>query len=766
MKRRQLSWLAGLIMILLSGGATAATSKELTPLTQNNRILWNKLIQGENLAAGKKVRFAATPDYNLTAGEDQENLTDLRLSSRHDDALWFDKLAVGWRFPSQIIFIDLDKTQPVSYIVARFLGGGAQRKIFSPKEFVVYVSQDGNKYFKAASMQKLMPGEAGQSDFEKFYYLEENETPFAYPFNFKINADARYLAISVNSSSYITATDEIAVIKAGKDEQNRAEFNRIYRGAPAVFCESGVLFGPRTEYFAVTGNITTPSFFTALDMRNAQERNEKLTFIAELPPGLELLKPNVDPMTGVNNIPLNKIGKTQDGYIKWALPLRITRLRHDHIFTIVKAAVPADSKARFYVMIGEKKGFVNEVPVKIINVPQVPKLDLFVCLTWMSLEQIENWPDFFNSYKTMGFNAISYFPRYYDSPQKIEKLKQMIISAQKEGLKMCQNNSPIVEMLKKNNGDKEFFCQVSGENANWPCPSYVGKHYQEMLRTISQQVIEFQPDIVCLDIEEFGPGGRNAHLCSRCRSGREQSGKDMATYLLTQGNRMNRDIKLAVSNACNGKIKMPVWASYDKHALHRVYHNFEDFTQNFPEYLDQAQPSLYVAGNPLVVHNEIRQEYFLLNKNKKAIFPWLTAGTYGEFEPYKLEQMILEALMNGAAGINYFAFYDFDTPMDFFYHAHALSLIAPYQKLITDGDVLTLEGTNKQLTYSVRRNGDEMLLLVGNYKNCHGETQFMPPYAKVSQVKDVVSGQEMPLAGEVKFNVEKESFRLFYIKGK
>jgi hypothetical protein len=240
----------------------------------------------------------------------------------------------------------------------------------------------------------------------------------------------------------------------------------------------------------------------------------------------------------------------------------------------------------------------------------------------------------------------------------------------------------------------------------------------------------------------------------------------MKDYLLDQGTRLNSDIKFAIKKACTSNRRIPVLSSYDKHATHRFYHGFEDFMQNFPKTLEKSEPSLYVAGNAQTVHDQIRQEYFLLNKNKQAIRPWLTAGTYGEFEPYKMEQMILEALMNGASGINYFAIFDFDTPMDFFYHTRALSLIAPYQKLLINGDVLSNRGSNEQLTYSIRRKGKEMLLLVGNYKNVNGNTQFKLPYSDISIIKELNSGKEFPKQNLLTFTVGKKSFNLFYIKGK
>ena len=148
------------------------------------------------------------------------------------------------------------------------------------------------------------------------------------------------------------------------------------------------------------------------------------------------------------------------------------------------------------------------------------------------------------------------------------------------------------------------------------------------------------------------------------------------------------------------------------------------------------------------------------------IIPWLTAGTYGEFEPYKLEQMILEALLNGACGITYYCYTDFDTPLDFYYHAKALAEIAPYEDLIMDGEILEPSGSNQQLTYSGIKRGNEMLLLVGNYRNAPGNTAYTAPFANVTQIKDLRSGKVLPAANPIKLDVPEGGIMLLYITGK
>lgn len=208
---------------------------------------------------------------------------------------------------------------------------------------------------------------------------------------------------------------------------------------------------------------------------------------------------------------------------------------------------------------------------------------------------------------------------------------------------------------------------------------------------------------------------------------------------------------------------MPVVASYNHHAAVPVHLLVVDFNQIYPKYVKQAQPSLYVAGRAQYVHDSIRKNYHLM-KNK-AILPWLSAGTYGEVEPFTMEQMVLEALLNGACGITYYCYEDFDTPLDFYYHAKALAEVAPYEDLIVDGQVLNPTGSNKDLTYSGVKKGSEMLLLIGNYQKVNNtSTTVELPLDSVSQIKDLRSGQLLKAEKTLSIEVPPGEIRLLYLK--
>jgi hypothetical protein len=236
----------------------------------------------------------------------------------------------------------------------------------------------------------------------------------------------------------------------------------------------------------------------------------------------------------------------------------------------------------------------------------------------------------------------------------------------------------------------------------------------------------------------------------------------IALDLFAHGAGMMADLKKAIEQgAKDAGIKMPVIGSYNRQPLHPIY-GVELWKDTYPSSIDWAQPSLYVAGRATDVHNNIRGNHKLLGN--KLLIPWLTTGCYGEFESYKVEQMVLEALMNGARGITYFGFSEFtDSPLDFYYHIKALAAVKDHEDLIMDGKVTDITGTNKDMVYSMLVNGNEALLLVGNYNNSTPETMVKLPF-KPSVIKDLREGKIVTGGQNFKFNVPRSDIRLFYLK--
>jgi acetylglutamate kinase len=58
--------------------------------------------------------------------------------------------------------------------------------------------------------------------------------------------------------------------------------------------------------------------------------------------------------------------------------------------------------------------------------------------------------------------------------------------------------------------------------------------------------------------------------------------------------------------------------------------------------------------------------------------------------PQFVEYSALETLLNGAGGFTYYAYWDFDNVLDYAAMAKALRMIAPYENLIMDGELVEI----------------------------------------------------------------------------
>lgn len=729
-------------------------------LAETNRKLWKERTLGTNLALGKKVAFSKIPSYKLTAQGDTDafDLTDGELSSRNSDTIWFDSKSVGWRVTGTgiNILIDLGKEQPVGRVVLRCLGGKSQNILVCPKRYEVFASKDGKEFYQTAAMQKLMPGEKAQSDFKKYYYLEESGTAWAYPFVFDVEADARYVGITITGESEFIFSDEMAVMEATPVEQKGADFNQAYKRSPEDFLIHGVLVRPRINELVISTNMATPTSLMIQDMRDNADARKPLQLVMELPTGviLEFPKPEKQEEITCN-------GRS---YTRFTLPIRAERAQTEMLFFKAINPPAADAAAVFYALCEGESPIKQNVPVKLIAIPEVkPALKrLHVSLAWMVEKAAREWPEFYDAWRKLGFNSTACFPRNWKEDDAADILK-FLDTSRNRGFTVVMNESPFHVMAKGHKPGDEMFSQIPGKENSNLCPSYRGKFYVAEMERVAENVRKSKPDYVFWDIECWDNGVAEAAQCSRCKEGQQASGKNMNEYLKDKGTGSFKDLYQAVQKGSAGG-KMPIVASYNHHAEKPVHQLIIDFNRIYPQYVNFAQPSLYVAGRARDVHDSIRANYKLIKSRK--IIPWLSAGTYGEFEPFKLEQMILEALFNGACGITYYCYTDFETPMDFYYHAKALAEIAPFEDLIMDGEILEPTGSNKQLSYSGIKQGNEMLLLIGNYQNMPGNTTYAAPFDKVTQIKDLRSGKALPAENPINIDVPKDGIMLLYIAGK
>ncbi|OGV47897.1 MAG: hypothetical protein A2017_02290 [Lentisphaerae bacterium GWF2_44_16] len=731
------------------------------------RKMWEQYTKGNNLALGKKFIFSKKPDYKLTCKGDTDtiDLTDGKLSGRKCETIWFAPEAVGWYMSGAEngvnCLLDLGGIKPVKDVVIRALAGKCQTILTAPQEFKIFVSRDGEDFYEAASMVKLMPGEKDLSNFKTHYYIDEIGKAYVYPFKLDVNADARYIGVYIKGVSAAVFLDEIAVMEGSA---STTAFNEAYQGQKQKFITSGIFIEPRLKELAISTNINTPNAFQLSDMRDKDSTSKTVTVVIEVPEGINIIAPTAEK----ESVTLNN-----NKYTRWEFPLKKSRIKPqtEMIFFTADKSVNANLPGYAYAKSEGIKTEKAQFPVRLFEMPEVkPQLKrLHVSLGWMGDKDMRDYPDYFKAFKTMGFNVVPSFPRYWQGDKKAEdkaNALQFLEVARKEGFKILMNESPFHVMEEGHKEGSEIYSQLkNGKPSKNLCPSYWGNYYVKEMERISQGVALVKPDYITWDIECWHNGAAEASACEGCTEEQKKSGKSMEEYLKDCGTRKMKDLKDAVKRGI-GNGKMPMIHCYDTHPTDPNYHLILDFNRFYPAYADTSANSFYVAGNVLKVHDEMRENYKIMKCNK--CIPWLTAGTYGEYEPYKLEQMILEVLLNSACGFGYYWYGDFDTPMDFYYHSKALSEIAAYEDIIMDGKVMPeLEGSNKNLIYSAVKKGNEMLLLVGNYKrSANGETEIKLPFKNIVEIKDLRDNGKIINSGKIfKTDILKDEIGFYYIKG-
>ena len=722
--------------------------------------LWTKRTQGNILSKGKKVTFSIPTNYRLTNDDkDPYDLTDGKFSQNKKGLIWFEKDTVGW-FGSVAdggvnLQIDLGEVKNVDRLVIRCLGGEVQKTLGFPKRFEVYVSKDGKNYYRTALLQKLAESDQALSDFKQNYYIPERGKAIVYPFEFEINAEARYVAFTIASAAGGLFTDELAVMEGNP---KKAGFNAAYKTDSMPFYTEGVLIRPKINEFVLAKNIITPTFFTYCDMRTPSQKKSPMMLELDLPEGVIAVTKGVKEEKYTD-----KNGQKRVKLTAKVAPRPWSGTMLKELFFKVTKEIPAGSKAYFTSYSEGVEPIKQVFPFRTVEIAPVPTLKrIHVSLAWMGDQEARAFPEFFKSWKTLGFNAVNGFPRYFDAPTQPQR-EAFFKEVRRQGMKVVMTDSPIHAMPGKGKKGHEMNCLVNDVVA--VCPSYTGEFHKKEADRIRDCVVKSKPDYIFFDIEAFYSSHATAKRCPRCIAAMKAAGMtSMDAFTKKIVAEKIADFQNAVKlGAEQAGIKCPPIGLYgrgpgkiDRSQL------VMDWDQLYPRSITISQPSLYVGERPWLVQERIRMTHKLM-KNRDII-PWLTAGTYGDIRPQFVEYIALETLLNGGGGFTYYAYWDFDNALDYAHMANALRMIAPYEDLIMDGELVEIK-VNGVDTSAIRK-GNEMLLLVGNYRQPDMNVTVALPFNKVEVIKDLRNGETFKPAKSIKLSVPRSDIRLLYVKGK
>lgn len=695
----------------------------------DRRDQFAKLIAPGNLSAGLTLRYAPQPGYRLTTDEaDPTNLTDGQFGERTDEKIWFEKRAVCWQFsPLVTIFADLGQVQPVGSVVARFLGGGEQGGLTFPDELRVLLSADGKEYYQVTTRHKR-----GLDDLSADAYdLPEEKLAWVHNFALPVGYRARYVALQAVHQKQFICSDEIAIVKGAG---NLPDFSPA-AGKRVSIVTSGVAFEPVWGDTLPVATMPLRTKLAITDARTGKAYMGPCTLVIDLPETLKLAAPALQPSTVDHN------GRAFQRY-------RIDTNRHRLEFYF-QSLLPHGKTDTLYTYGDSGQGLENERQVKwqsfVIPAARVPKR-LHVSLAWSGAEGLaDDWPDYFGAMKHLGFNAIATFPRYWKESD-VPRHQATLQAGRDLGFKVIVNESP-AGALEGFRNQPETKSQLPDGPGTHVCPSYRGQYYQAEHQAMAQHAVWARPDYIFYDIEAYWSGAiQDAQRCSRCVTRyKEGNYKDWDAFREAMGLEIHQSLRSAVDQALaqSGLKQSITYGSYRTEPITRLNDGLFSFLKLYPDLLQVGMPSLYVAGNAQAVATSISRNRALLDRND--IIPWLSTGTYGEYEPSHTRDMILEAFANGARGITYYCYGDFD-PAHFMYHAQAVDLVAPIEDIFMDGKPLTgLKSSNDKVKVCGMGMDAEMAVLVSNYANLPPDTtvKVSIPVAAKTAVYDVDSGQKI-----------------------
>jgi len=767
-------------ILTLIVGCLLICSCRFHAVAQQASANWQRLTTGEELAHGKKVLFFPKPNYGLTNDKnDPYDLTDGTLSTRPDSRLWLDKNAVGW-FGSGIssvngilLVMDLGSEQPVGQIAIRVLGGKEQAMLKLPSAIEFLASADGKQYYSLQKLTQSDPDSKSTFDAENSYSIPETGKAFVAAFACRQAVQARYIAIRVMPRDNLF-TDQISVLKATSSTplQQLESFPKTSTYPDEIFFD-GLAITPRHLPFTVTTNITTPNWLSVQDNSGLDLFHNKAQFKIELPHGLGIL-PQSQPAfekTGADTYLFNYDGTTGHGSIGplWIQPEK-------------DVAIPVNAQIVLTSILNGKDSHRLSYPIHFVKIPEVsPIKGLDISLAWLHDKTEQGWPNFLRDFRKMGFGYVSTFPRafgkdatgfasnngmYNTSAQKsLDFLRQ----AREQGYGIVYDESPFHIMWYDIQSDQragkiddaeaqEIYNQVDGKRGKYMNILYRGKYFQNEIQRVASLAALVQPDQVYLDIELWRASVRESKKDPRVVAAWKKSGKTWEDFATDIGTDVLGTLVKAMREAVPAR-KLTV-GLYDADPQHAIFTDFFEWKKIYPEIIDIAQPSLYVQGNVLTVADRIRFDYDAMQR--RQIIPWLSTGTHGEYDPKLTEPIVLETILNGARGLTYFQFTDFD-PMDFYYHSKAIEDLAPYEKLLQSGKPIEYKGDNPALHYTCFANTAEALILVGNYSDSP-QTIVNLPLPIHSATKVLLEGKPLAVKNDaVSIEVPPGEFRLIYV---
>jgi len=683
----------------------------------------------ENLALGREVRFAPTPNYGLTKKGDTDatDLTDGKHCAREDQQLWFASECVGFSYGGlQNLAVDLGSVQPIGEVSIRLQGGSPQGVVCFPGWIDVLVSDDGFAWRKVASYTKWRAG-----DSKKYGLPRDEGKAWVHEIRFQdLKAAGKFVGLSFYTTG-LSVTDELRVHKGTH------AVAKAVKGEPMAFSVDLPQIHAHKPELWITTNLATP---TPFGLNVGKDHTGAVQASFELPTGITFLA------GALGGVKVEEMEQT-----KLAASTRYS-------FQIAK---PASKKSWGRVYFGSdqpgRRGTIafqtqgpagvlrTEIPFRTLAVPATPQPKrLLTGMGWWHPKATMTWPDGLAATRALGFNSVPTFGQWTRDTDT--EILAFLAEARKQGFLILDIDSPLHAMMSKNRGKTELFCQFEdGTTGKKLCPSYRGPLYQKEIQRVGLAAGRTGASVVACDIELWGwAGPKDCPKCTRCQADFKQVGaKEWPEWLLDKGAQVWIDLAQAVQKEAAKEGRTVDLGGYDFQP-NKNYQNLWPIDRLYPKYMTNTQVSTYTPLEPYhlgLIGDEVREDRKHLAKSDQL--PWISPGDAGTFPGSMFRYALLETLANGARGNLFWSSRVWDGETLAAY-AHAIRNVTPVEDIIMDGKLVEGGTITQGARLSGVRKGDRMFLLVADYfQDVKGPLQLRLPVTKPSRVIDLDSGKEI-----------------------
>ena len=671
-----------------------------------------------NLAAGRPVTFAPIPARSGKGGSDASLLlTDGKLVDRPDHHIWQDSGSVNWEsMPFAALQLDLGKASLVSEVTIRLVGGSPQPGIDFPVFVTLLASEDGVDWYQIDKYDSHKPGD----DFRFGVPVTEGKA-WVHELSFnKLSIRAKFIGFEIGGTGF-TSADELRVLSGDPKLPVRAmPIDAKVDGSPVPDTRPRIV--PLRALATVSTDLALPQPILLLD---EAENPRKSILTVTVPSGLSLQGTDV----GSQTIEPRRVTRDTSGETTFefdctlsgrsVIPWGCLWVRADAIGQNVERTVTISIDS------GAGPARVTKLRCQARQFVPAPRCRrLMLTLGWWNFQRTARWPNGLAAARIIGINTLSTMENEIGPSDT--KMQERLAVAKGAGFFIQNVDSPFNRMMSTHASEPELCCQSANGaplSASM-CPSYRGARYQQELQRIAVSVALCQPDFFSADIELWDWRGPAAvEQCVRCGRDKKASGiSSWDQWKLVKGEEMWRDLEARVQSAAQATMGRKISMGAYDFRPHTNYQGTWPFDRLFANgLLHGPEASIYTPLRPYhlkLLGDSARADRLALPKSCGV--PWMTPGDFGLLDAERFRCAVLELLLAGSVGVNFWSDRYWDGEVLLGYN-QAVRAVWAAEDTVMLGKPFGAVASIPPVRTLAMINGDNIAILVADYESLNPE---------------------------------------------